>query len=50
MFSNSSDTEAPFLDLNLSIPNGTVTTKLYDKRVDLDFDIVKDELRLRCAY
>ena len=27
---NSSDTEAPFLDLNLSISNGTVSTKLCD--------------------
>ena len=31
----SSDTEAPFLDLNLSISNGTVFTKIYDKRDDL---------------
>ena len=37
---NSSDTEAPFLDLNLCISNGTVSTKIYDKRDDLDFDIV----------
>ena len=37
---NSSDTEAPFLDLNLSIPNGTVSTKIYNKRDDFDFDIV----------
>ena len=37
---NSSDTEAPFLDLNLSISNGTVSTKMYDKRDDFDFDIV----------
>ena len=35
---NSSDTEAPFLDLNLSISDGTVFTKIYDKRDD--FDIV----------
>ena len=35
---NSSDTKAPFLDLNLSISNGTVSTKIYDKRDD--FDIV----------
>ena len=27
---NSSDTEAPFLDLNLSISNGTSSTKIYD--------------------
>ena len=38
---NSSDTEAPFLDLNLSISNGTVSTKIYDlKRDGFDFDIV----------
>ena len=37
---NSSDTEASFLDLNLSISNGTVSTKTYDKRDDFDFDIV----------
>ena len=37
---NSSDTEAPFLDLNLCKSNGTVSTKIYDKRDDFDFDIV----------
>ena len=37
---NSSDTEAPFLDLNLCISNGTVSTKIYVKRDDFDFDIV----------
>ena len=37
---NSSDTEAPFLDLNLCISNGTVSAKIYDKRDDFDFDIV----------
>ena len=37
---NSSDTEATFLDLNLCISNGTVSTKIYDKRDDLGFDIV----------
>ena len=31
---NSSDTEAPFLDLNLSISNGLVSTTIYDKRDD----------------
>ena len=36
----SSDTEAPVLDLNLCISNGTVSTKRFDKRDDLDFDIV----------
>ena len=28
---NSSDNEAPFLDLNLSITNGIVSSKIYDK-------------------
>ena len=37
---NSSDTEAPFLDSNLCISNNTVSTKIYDKRDDFDFDIV----------
>ena len=37
---NSSDTEAPFLDLNLCISNGRVSTKIYDKRDDFDFDVV----------
>ena len=37
---NSSDTKAPFLDLNLCISYGTVSTKIYDKRDDFDFDIV----------
>ena len=37
---NSSDTEAPSLDLNLCISNGIVSTKFYDKRVDFNFDIV----------
>ena len=32
---NSSDTEAPYLDLNLSITNGIVSSKIYDKRDDL---------------
>ena len=31
---NSSDTEAPFLDLNLSITNGIVSSKIYDKPND----------------
>ena len=37
---NASDTEAPFLDLHLSISNGFVSSKSYDKRDDFDFDIV----------
>ena len=37
---NSTDTEAPFLDLNLSITNGIVSSKIYDKRDDFSFEIV----------
>ena len=37
---NSSDTEAPFLDLHLSISNGFVSFTIYDKRDDFDFHIV----------
>ena len=37
---NSSDTEASFLDLNLSVPNGIVSPKIYDKRDDFNFEIV----------
>ena len=36
---NSSDTEAPFLDL--SIKNGIVSSRKYDKRDDFNFEIVK---------
>ena len=37
---NSSDTEDPFLDLNLSITNGIVSFKIYDKQEDFNFEIV----------
>ena len=35
-----SDTKAAFLDLHLSISNDIVSTKIYDKRDDFDFEIV----------
>ena len=35
---NASDTEAPFLDLHLSILKGYVSYKNYDKRDNFDFD------------
>ena len=35
-----SGADAPFLDLHLSISNGFVSSKIYDKRDDFDFDIV----------
>ena len=52
---NFCDTEAPFLDLNLSISNRTVSTKIYDKRYDFDFDIVNfpfldDDVPRRTSY
>ena len=37
---NTSDTEAPFFYLHLSILNRFVSSKIYDKRDDFDFDIV----------
>ena len=37
---NTSDTEAAFLDLHLTIFNDIVSTKIYDKRDDFDFEIV----------
>ena len=37
---NTSDTEAQFLDLHLSISNGFVSSKIYDKRDDFNFDII----------
>ena len=37
---NYSDTESPFLDLNLSITNGIVSFKIYDKRDNFNFEIV----------
>ena len=37
---NSSDTEALFLDLNVSITNGIVASKIYDKRDDFNFEII----------
>ena len=37
---NTSDAETPFLDLHRSFANGFVSSKIYDKRDDFDFDIV----------
>ena len=37
---NAFDNEAAFLDLNLPIHNDIVSTKIYDKRDDFNFDIV----------
>ena len=37
---NYSDTEAPFFDLNLSITNGIVSSRIYDKWAAFNFEIV----------
>ena len=37
---NTSDTKAAFLDLHMSISNYIVSTKIYNKRDDFDFEIV----------
>ena len=37
---NPSDTVAPFYDLDLSITNGIVSAKIYDKQGDFNFKIV----------
>ena len=37
---NFSDTKAPFLDLNLLITNGIVSSKIYNKQDDFNFEIV----------
>ena len=39
IYPNTSDKEATFLDLYLSISNDIVSTKIYDKRDNFDFEI-----------
>ena len=36
---NTSDTKSAFLDLHLSITNDIISTQIYDKRDDLDFEL-----------
>ena len=43
-----SNTEAPFLDLNLSMSNDVIFTKIYDKRNDFDF-VKYSIIGWRCA-
>ena len=50
-----SDTEAAFLNLNLSIQNDTVSTNIYNKRDHFAFDIVNfpfldDDVPRRPSY
>ena len=49
---NISDTEAPFLDLHLSISNGFVSSKIYDKRNDFDvnFPFLDDDVPRSTSY
>ena len=37
---NTADTDAAFLDLHLSISNDIISTKIYYKRDDFDFELV----------
>ena len=37
---DAADTEGPFLDLHLSVSDGFVSSGIYDKRDDFDFDVV----------
>ena len=37
---NTYDTDAAFLDLHLSISNDIISTEIYDKRDEFDFEIV----------
>ena len=45
-----SDTDAPFLDLHLFISNGSVSSKIYDKRDIFDFDIVNFPFFEECLF
>ena len=38
---NTSDTKVSFMDLHLSLANDNVSTKIYDKREEIDFEIVE---------
>ena len=44
------NTEAPFLDLHLSISNGFVSSKIYYKRDDFDFAFLDDDVPRRPSY
>ena len=47
---NTSDAEAPFLDLHLSISNGFVSSKIYNKRDVFDFDIANFPFSRSTSY
>ena len=51
----SSNTKVIFLDLNQFISNGTVSTEIYEKRDDFDFDMINvpylaNDVPRRTAY
>ena len=47
---NSKDTEAPFLDLDLSITNGIVSFKIYDKQDDFNFEFLDGYVLRSLSY
>ena len=50
---NTTDTETPFLDLHLSTANGFVSSKIYDKRDDIDivnFPFLDGDVPRRASY
>ena len=47
---NTTDTEVPLLDLHLSIQNGSVTFKIFDKRDGFDFDLYIFGVPRRVSY
>ena len=47
---NTSDAQAAFLDLHLSISNGIVSTKIYDKRDEFDFPILDGDVPRSTSY
>ena len=47
---NTSDTEAAFFDLHLSISNDIVSIKIFDKRDDFDFDFLDGDVPRSTSY
>ena len=47
---NSSDTDAPFLDVNLSITNDIVSSKIYHKRYYFNFELEQLSMVHHCKY
>ena len=47
---NISDTEAPFLDLYLSVANGFVSSKIYDKHDDSKFPFLDGDVPRHAFY